>query len=395
MKDPPPLNLALSEPYMSIAYSLVVLGFAVAIAREFIISQLRREEPSYQWALFIFVVYVALLYYYRDGVGTLIHHLKGLGSLHAGSDTVDKVFVARLQRYVTAAQAYSAKDSWLGVLSPETLEVTLYKFATGITYIAALAVMAILRNLQVFMLACIVAYGPVLIAAASLGRFFRGLAVAWLWALVELCAWGVTMSVLLIALKEAAVLQGPSAVQKVADLNFVDEIITAGVFVLALVSVPVITSMLIRGSAAGALGHMLSRSLVAPAATAAMGFARGAAARAYRPLPAGLRSRMQDFANNPIGSMVSGARSVGSRLRPAEKPAERPSAQSSEQQARAARNRVFAVRENLRRRAGGSRPSRSKEAKAAREAEAQKAQTTKGARRTAVPKAPASKEKKS
>lgn len=227
-------------------YGILVLGCVLRLLMGYWRS-LHDEPAGYMQALTVTALLSALLAAYPAFTHTTIWLISNLGHGYAGPSSLDEAMYQRMLAY-SAYDVLHGHDGPLAVFTADGFMTALLKSCTLLLYICVQAAAFVLRCLQLFSLAVILCYGPLLLGVAALGPFFMSLGIGWLWALVEVSAWSVTCDILMDVF-------GDFARHVPQDFNTATEIVVSLVMLTLFVSVPVLTSMLLRSQAAGSISH--------------------------------------------------------------------------------------------------------------------------------------------
>jgi uncharacterized membrane protein YgcG len=225
---------------------LIAGGITIAIGGFYQLWKQHRSETKDYLQPFLYTGFWALVFGSYVAIATgLIWLVTSLGeSLHTGN-AVAEVFSRRYHAFEQYAFAHEGHMPF--IFTTDGFVTSFMALLTHISYVAVLCIVFALKAVQLFLLGTIVTWGPLLLGSAALGPFFHVLAVAWFWSLVEVCGWSVTMAFLLRMLDKFS-LDVPNT------YNSVGEIAVCFVIVVLMVSVPKVTSTLIRGESAGNLG---------------------------------------------------------------------------------------------------------------------------------------------
>lgn len=234
---------ALEMPSVSL---FVIGGVTIAFGGLYQLWKQHRSEEKDWLQPFLYVAFWAFILGSYAAISTgLIWLVTSLGqSMHTGN-AVAEVFNQRYHAFEQYAFAHEGHMPF--IFTADGFITSFMALLTHISYVAVLCVVFALKAVQLFLLGTIVTWGPLLIGVAALGPFFHVLAVAWFWTLVEVCGWSVTVAFLLRMLDSFS-LDVPNT------YNSVGEIAICFVMLVLMVSVPKITSTLIRGESAGSLG---------------------------------------------------------------------------------------------------------------------------------------------
>jgi hypothetical protein len=263
---------ALQQP----AYQVLVSGgalFTLYLVTRFVYAFYQLQEgqrPQWLRPLVVLAIYMLVLTHYEFIVINTIRTVTGLGTTGDGMVEVDTMFAQRSQALASAFLADHPPTGWT-YLTSDGLSVVLLRLAAGMMQMLAHAVCIALRCLQIILLAVLVQTGPILIGCSLLGGPLSTLGQGWWLALVEVSAWSWVQD---IALRVFAQLASATPDHP----NFVHEMTLSLVFITALVAIPVISSMLLRGQSASGVGQALGAS----AATWAMARSQWVAQQAPR-----------------------------------------------------------------------------------------------------------------
>jgi hypothetical protein len=199
----------------------------------------RDERADFVAPVLRYAAVMALLLNYQTFVTTVVHLIFSLSQTDDGQG----VYAIYAQRSAAFAAWRQSHSHWRVLAQAEA-----YALAglAGLLYVLVEALVVVLRAIQTFTLVVITTYGPILIGFASLDAFFLPLAVAWFWALVEVSAWSVTMSILI----RTHALVGQNIPE---EFSVTQEMIYALTMLGLVITVPVITSSLVRGAPAAGM----------------------------------------------------------------------------------------------------------------------------------------------
>lgn len=258
---------------------VVGLGFLVRVLGEAIKSSTEEGyTPRYLKEILIMVGFVAVMASYKPVVLGTVGVVSRLGSGMGNVSSLEKTFSNRMAKfgaYINHQDLQNEKAGWTERLqfNLDGIVTRIFQLATMFLYIGVQCVMFIIKAIQIFALAAIITYGPILIGASSLGGIFASLGIAWFWALVEVSAWSFTIDILLHVFANFG-----SSVPE--HFSYVQEIIIAMTLMALLVATIPLTGSLIRGQGTAALAHSTSHmagrmmsmaGMVAGAAGAASG----------------------------------------------------------------------------------------------------------------------------
>ena len=227
--------------------ALLTVGFLWRTIGE--LYNLLRSRPTDFLAPFVHLIgFCALFAAYRPITSGIVHYISQLGVDLGGGTLVHETFARRLAAFEQYSARSQTEAGFGGMLTRAGVANMVMTGATYAMYIAVQALAFIIKTTQLFTLATIIAFGPILLGFASVAPFFYCLGIGWFWALVEVSAWSFTMDVLLFVFDQ----MGRDIPQ---DFIFVQEMVVCAVVLFGLSSIAYITSMLVRGSPANALIH--------------------------------------------------------------------------------------------------------------------------------------------
>lgn len=220
-----------------------------------------QDKADYFGSIARVAIFGAILSAYPSIVTNIAYTINSLGTFDTASAGVEDLFLKRAFAFQEYIQKSTVEDSGTGfsIFDINKFRLGMLQFVTWLSFLFSLAIVYVLKHLQTFMLAVTINYGPLLIGAASVGGIFGNLALAWFWAFVELACWGVTMNILLQTLSTVPI----ELTNGVPEMW--TEITVNVVYAICLLSVPAITSSLIRGlpmASIGQKGTMLAAAAI-------------------------------------------------------------------------------------------------------------------------------------
>ena len=271
-------------------YSLSMLIVTIAFIYGVLLEQqngMAGDRADYMKPIKSLILFIVLLTFYGTIATKLIALVKVFGSLE-GAGQSGSIFVHR------------AKVFWQSMASPQVVEGMdmvdndvfayltvlfnqIYTVAAGITFVFTAAVIWALKIVQHVMTNVLISMGPFVIALSAFPGPTRKLLAGWFMAIIEVTAWGVVAAVLNRHMNSGwGKIDIEMANNTVA--NPFEHMIYNLLYAFAYAMIPVITSVVVRGSSAAGLGP--STHAVKGAAMAAGGFAmagmRGAVSAAQR-----------------------------------------------------------------------------------------------------------------
>lgn len=231
---------------------IVGLGFVVRVLSEFIKTAMDDGyAPQYLRQVVIMVGFVALMAAYKPVVLGTVRIVSHLGSDMGPSASFEKTFATRMSKFNAYVNRLNEDSSFRANFSPEGITTRVFQVVTMLLYIGAQCIMFIIKAIQIFALAAIIAYGPVLIGVSTLGGIFASLGIAWFWALVEVSAWSFTVDVLLHVIDSFG--------RDIPEVfSYVQEMILAMTLMALLVATIPLTGALVRGHGASGLAQSAS-----------------------------------------------------------------------------------------------------------------------------------------
>lgn len=226
---------------------ILTLSLVFNTAKEFY-SSFRGGEPDYWTPIGRVVLFTMLLGAYSVFTSTTIGVVRSFGTFRSANVQIEKHFAERFENFALYVEKVHAASGMLGMLSPRSLEQSVVHSVVTLSFVFTRALIYVLKHLQVFLLNTVIHFGPILLGFASLGGLFAPLALAWFWALIEVTAWGVTMQILVISFANV-----PIITPEVPDLWA--ELIINFIYAMCILSVPVITSSMIRSQPIAAIGQ--------------------------------------------------------------------------------------------------------------------------------------------
>jgi hypothetical protein len=225
---------------------LLTLGFLWRVIAE-LWNFVRHRETDFASPFLHLVGFCALFAAYKPFAVGLVQFISNLGLDMGGGSFVHETFARRFQafhHYATQKRLMTG----MRFLTPDGLAISAMVCVTELMYIAVQAAAFVIKTTQLFTLAAIIAFGPILLGFASLSPFFHSLGVGWFWALVEVSAWSFTMDVMLF------VFDGMGRnIPK--NFLFAQEIVVCSVVLFGMLAITRVTAMLIRGQSAGSIGQ--------------------------------------------------------------------------------------------------------------------------------------------
>jgi hypothetical protein len=278
------------------SYGVVALGVMYRYAKEMLKPV---AEANFAMPFVVGAFWFAVLFGYSNLTTKVINVVTHLGDASYANNAEDlqAAFVGRISTFLSDLKSTQRKSNTSGQLqlapgaggntapyatipdpTPSTggfakeIGVVLLQVIVWICYLLVVIVVFLLRAIQMYMLGIIAAYGPILLAFASLGGIFHPLGLAWFWGLVEVSAWTITYSILFRFISSIVPERAPDSV------NFATEIILCAVLVYLFRAVPKVTAMLLRNeSAAGLAMGATEMRLAQVAATARSAWSGGGA----------------------------------------------------------------------------------------------------------------------
>lgn len=231
---------------------VLTLALMFRVGREYYRGITSPEPPNFIRPVAAIVVFAVLLLGYPVIVKRLLQTVDLLGAFDAASAKVSTNFYQRLYAYQQRILVNSSEGGWFTSLSAENFKLGLAQFFTVCSYMFVQLVVYLLQHIQVFTLTLVVNVGPLMLGFGSFGGAMSVLVLSWFWTLVEVSAWGITMTSVLDVLGKLP----PSMVKGVSDL--VGEAFFNLFYACMMISVPWITSKLVRSQAMGdAAGAMM------------------------------------------------------------------------------------------------------------------------------------------
>ncbi|MFC1609856.1 hypothetical protein ACFL6C_02770 [Myxococcota bacterium] len=234
--------------FLKVGGGILVVSLLLGVGRQ-IYKMLRSEQPDFVEPIVRVVFFGFLLAFYGSVVTNIMFVVASFGSMNGAASHAELTFLQRFAVFERYLAERSGDDNFFGGFSVEGLRIGLLQVVTFLSFWFTMAAIYVVKHVQTWTLAVVINFGPIMIGFGSLGGMFNVLAVSWFWALVEVSAWGVTMSVLL------ETLAGVPAAMPGEVPQMGRELMVNIVYAVSVLAVPMITSWLIRSHPAGYFGQ--------------------------------------------------------------------------------------------------------------------------------------------
>lgn len=243
---------------------VLVLALLVRVGREFYRGLAQDDTPKMMRAVAPILVFAVLLFGYEQVVMRLIQLVDIMGSFDVAASKASTTFYNRLEEF-NQKILQETSDSWFSGFSFENLLLAGYQFLAFFSFLFVLAVVFVLKHIQAFTLALVIHIGPLMLGFGAFGGIMNTLVLSWFWTLVEVSAWGVTMTSVLDIMARLP----PPQIQTVSA--FASEMLINFVYGSVLLTIPLITSKLVRSYAMGEASGTMIKSAAALKAIDSLG----------------------------------------------------------------------------------------------------------------------------